>query len=433
MSLWASARRSPVIGASSLGASFAVHAVLIGAGAFIVSSSSGREASTTAPIADIAIEVAGAPGTGQPQWARPDDRRNDAIAPAPWKPGGREDPARPDMNRVGRGGSRRVDAPALNLAESEEGVTLSRDATSRIDRDQVQRLRTARVRSSDEDRRSLSDPMDLVFVASGKGRLKEQRPSANVNPDEGALRAPPFSALGIGVADPKELPSEDQPRRDPAGTDVSPGVGVSHGSLGSERRIAAALATGRPSVPRGPLAFVAEEKGPVQDRVDSEQEVAATIQSLIHASTAGGLPGAGSGGEEVPGNSGSGGPSGPGSQALPFGSGPGPFMATRDDDPRVSNYWRSVRAKIDPLWENAFPKWASLEGRQGWAVVSFAILSSGQVDDVKVTRPSGVPEFDENVRRAVLRASPFGPLPKVIAAPSMHWSITFDARNPAVR
>jgi TonB family protein len=167
--------------------------------------------------------------------------------------------------------------------------------------------------------------------------------------------------------------------------------------------------------------------------VDSEQEVASTIQSLVHASTAGGLPGIGSGGEQAPGSSGAGGPSGPGSQAIPFGGGPGPFLSASDDDPRFSNYWRSVRAKIEPLWENSFPKWASLEGKQGWAVVSFAILSSGQVNDVKVTRPSGYPEFDENVRRAVLRASPFAPLPKVIAAPSMRWSITFDMRNPAVR
>ena len=180
------------------------------------------------------------------------------------------------------------------------------------------------------------------------------------------------------------------------------------------------------------MAFAADDQGRNDDTVDSEQEVAATIQSLVHASTAGGQRGPGAGGEEASDLVGSGGVSGPGSRAVPFGGGPGPFMAS-DDDPRASDYWRSVQAKIYPRWAHAFPKWASLEGRQGWAIVSFVIYANGQVDQVRVTRPSGVPEFDENVRRAVLAAAPFAPLPPTIPGPSMRWRITFDMKNPVVR
>jgi TonB family protein len=104
-----------------------------------------------------------------------------------------------------------------------------------------------------------------------------------------------------------------------------------------------------------------------------------------------------------------------------------------DSDPRISAYRRSVVAKIYPLWENAFPKAASLDGKQGRAIVSMVIYSDGRVGDVRIARPSGFPEFDENVRVAVVRASPFGPFPPSIPGPSMRWSITFDMNNPVVR
>jgi len=65
--------------------------------------------------------------------------------------------------------------------------------------------------------------------------------------------------------------------------------------------------------------------------------------------------------------------------------------------------------------------------------LSLLVTTDGSVHDVKVTRPSGIPEYDENVRRAVVRAAPFGPLPPELHASSAHWSISFDARNPAIR
>ena len=74
--------------------------------------------------------------------------------------------ARPDSHRRGRGGSTRADSAAINLADRDEGLTLSREVTSRIDRDQIQRLDTAADRASNEDRRSTTHPMELVFLAT---------------------------------------------------------------------------------------------------------------------------------------------------------------------------------------------------------------------------------------------------------------------------
>jgi TonB family protein len=405
----------------------------VGAGALVVSVSPAPSPPRIG--SDIAVEFGNAGGEHPAQELEQTENAIDDLPTAiVVDPGGGESPAHPDTDRGGRGGSRRVNTPALNLAESNEGVTLSRDPTSRVDRDQLQRLDTARVRESTEDRRSLRDPMDLVLMAMGTGRLRERRPPAERNPDRGALRAPPLQHLGAGtVQTPPDEPSGDLPRHDSGTVLASPGLGTVRDAPGPEHRAAAAVVTGRPLVTRGPIAFAAEEQGPSRDRVDSEQEVAATIESMIHASTAGGLPGHGQGGEDGEGAAASGGPSRTGLRAFPFGDGPGPFRARADDDPRVSDYWRSVRAKIDPLWEHAFPKWASLEGRQGWAVISFVIRADGQVADVRVARPSGVSEFDENLRLAVLKAAPFAPFPPVIKAPAMQWSITFDVKNPAVR
>ena len=405
----------------------------MGAGALVVSVS---PAPSPAPIgSDIAVEFGNAGGEHPPrELAQTESAIDDPPTAIVIDPGGGVSPAHPDTGRGGRAGSPRVNTPALNLAESTEGVTLSRDPTSRVDRDQVQRLDTARVRESTEDRRALRDPMDLVLMAMGPGRLKERRPPSNRNPDQGALRAPPVQPFGAGnVQTPEAEPSGDLPRHDSGTVLASPGLGTMRNAPGPDHRVAAAVVTGRPLVTRGPVAFAAEEQGPSRDRVDSEQEVAATIESIVHASTAGGLPGPGQGGEEGEGAAASGGPSVTGSRAFPFGAGPGPFTDWSRDDPHVSDYWRSVRAKIDPLWEHAFPKWASLEGRQGWAVISFVIRADGQVTEVRVARPSGVPEFDENLRRAVLKAAPFAPFPPVIKAPEMRWSITFDMKNPAVR
>jgi len=95
-------------------------------------------------------------------------------------------------------------------------------------------------------------------------------------------------------------------------------------------------------------------------------------------------------------------------------------------------YLRQVMTKVHPLWANAFPKWAALEGLQGTTIITFTIRADGTVVSASVSRPSGIPEFDENCRRAVLRGAPYPPLPPELG-PSFRWAMPFDVRNPAVR
>jgi len=429
--------RSRLVGAGSLVASILGHLVIAGVGTYLFSAFGSRPAGgETAAVGEVAVEFA---ATESPAFREGSDRRGNVdVSPVdPVEPGGGEPLARPDMDRRGHGGSIHASTAALNLADRDEGLTLSPEVTSRIDRDQIQRLRTSRDRASKEDRRATVHPMELVFLATGSGHVAERRPSAAIDPSRGAAIAPHAANLGGEMGAAPMTIGALEPQRDLGGDRAgserrSPGAGVLRGTPGDDHRSSAAVATGRPLVERARPAVPADQLGRARDTIDSEQEVASTVQSLVHASTAGGLLGLGSGGEEGAGPAGSGGSSGPGSRASVFGGGDNPFASLSEFDPRISAYRRSVRAKIDPLWENAFPKWAAFEGKQGRAIVSFIIHSNGGVDDVRVARPSGVAEFDENVKVAVLRAAPFGPLPPSIP-PSTRWNITFDMNNPVVR
>jgi TonB family protein len=427
------------VGPGSFAVSLGVHAVLVALGALALSVGFSR-APAAAPEKEVEIAVEIAPLNLPALYFGPplgDPSIEEPVPTDPVEPGGAEGLARPDMDRAGRGGARRADNAALNLADRDDGLTLSRDLTSRVDRDQIQRLDTSRDRETFEDRRSTTHPMDLVFLATGRGALNERRPLANVDPNRGALFADHAAVRGSAVGTPHDdgdlASARDVGGAAPGSARPAPGVGILTADPGPDHRRSAAVARGRPRVVEAAPSIPAEHRGKPKDTVDSEQEVAATVQSLVHASTAGGALGGGPGGQEGPGAAGSEGAIGPGSRAVPFGGGAGPFTGLSDADPRISAYRRSVLAKIYPLWENAFPKEASLEGKQGRAIVSLVIYRDGHVDRVRVTRPSGVPAFDDNVRLAVLRAAPFGPFPPNIAVPSMNWSITFDMNNPVVR
>jgi TonB family protein len=78
------------------------------------------------------------------------------------------------------------------------------------------------------------------------------------------------------------------------------------------------------------------------------------------------------------------------------------------------------------------PMWALAEGRGGVAVIGVTISSDGAVHDLRIVRPSGIPEFDMKVSRALERASPYGPLPRAVRRTGLTLHIAFDAMNPAV-
>ncbi len=345
-----------------------------------------------------------------------------------------------DSQNAGHGGAR-SSQPAQNLADTDDRIRLEMDLVSRLDREQVQRLRTARDRTAWEDRRATTHPMELTFLATGDGRRDERRPNAPSDPNRGSLVARAASVVGGSPGTGREADPEGEGASRGAmrsgGLVASPGLGVRSAEAGVDHRAAAHISHARPSVTEGPVTIPANERARPNDTVDSDQEVASAVRSLVHASVAGGAPGVGLGGSEGSADPGAGAPSGRGSVAHPLGSGDGEVFDWRTNDPMLLPYFRKLHEKVDPLWRNAFPRSALLELKQGTVILELTIEADGTAHvHWPPLRPSGIDEFDRNCADAIRRASPFDPIPRVLRDQGRHRlriRAPFDAKNPIVK
>ncbi len=343
-----------------------------------------------------------------------------------------------DTGRPGHGGDLHVSAAALNLADRDDELRLSPDLLSRLDRDQLQRLRVARSRESWEDRRSTTHPAELTLVVTGTGALLERRAPSPTSPSRGAMESPAArvqgGALGASIA--QRPGAAERPRGAASlGTvDPAPGAGVLDAPAGVDHRASAPTGSARPDVTRGPVSVAANELARPKDDVDSQQEVATTVRALIHASTAGGIPSEGPGGGGGGGEAGVGGTSGPGAHARPLGLGEGDVFDYWTTDPRLVPYFRRIHARIDPLWANAFPKSALLDLKQGTVILEFTVFADGHVVvSWPPGRPSGIDEFDRNCADAIRRAAPLPPIPRELGVGSVRIRAPFVAANPIVK
>ena len=349
----------------------------------------------------------------------------------PPRVGGGDSVARLDRAKGGTGGDPTVDAPALNLADVDERMRLSPDLVSRIDRDQLQRLRVASHRQSWEDRRSTTHPMELTLLVSGQGPVLERRPDAPSSPSRGVQSSPQASVQG---GEPGRFAEEGQGDRPPGGAPGAaasePGAGLPDARVGLDHRASAPIARARPDVTEGPVAVPAKDPARPRDDVDSDQEVATTVRSLVHASTAGGAPGDGRGGTAGGGEAGAGGSEGQGSRAHPMGLGEGDIVEYWSGDPRLLPWFRQVHARIDPRWANAFPKSAALDLRQGTVIFLFTVTADGRVAvHWPPARPSGIDEFDRNVADAIRSAAPLPPIPRELGVSTLTTPAGFPRRR----
>ena len=426
---------------TTIAASAAVHAVLVG-GLFwlalqslsVESPPPPEEAAPASPAASplITIEL---PTVGDGVLL--EDRPVDPTGDPPRVSGGATVPHL-DTGQPGHGGDVHVPVPALNLADGDERMRLSPDLLSRLDRDQLQRMRVARVRQSWEDRRSTTHPTELTLLVTGNATRLERRPSAPREPSRGALQSPSPSVLGgaIGASSPGGPGETEHPLggAHAGSTQSAPGAGVTETRAGLDHRAAAPIGSARPDVTRGPVSVPANESARPRDDVDSDQEVATAVRSLLHASTAGGAPGDGQGGTGGGGEAGAGANSGAGSHARALGVGEGEIFDFWTSDPRLLPYFRQLHARIDPLWANAFPRSALLELKQGTVILVFVVHADGHVTvQWPPARPSGIDEFDRNCADAVRRASPLPPIPRELGVSSLTIRAPFVASNPAVR
>ncbi len=347
-----------------------------------------------------------------------------------------QDVAHLDTGAAGRGGTATVREPALNLADEDERMRLSPDPINRLDRDQLQRLRAAHVRASWEDRRSTTHPAELTLVVTGTGTVVERREKSPLYPSRGALESPLSNARGAALGTAAEGPDGDRAAggESVGSRETSPGQGILDGRPGRDHRASAPTASARPAVVFGPVAVPAALRARPLDDVDGQQEVSTTIRSIVHASSAGGIVGEGTGGSEGGGEAASGGAPGSGSRATPLGAGAGDVFDYWTSDPRLVPYFRSIHARIDPLWADAFPRSALLDLKQGTVILDFTVYADGRaVVSWPPLRPSGIDEFDRNCAAAVRRAAPFPPIPRQLGVSELHIRAPFVANNPIIK
>ncbi|HEX4337417.1 MAG TPA: TonB family protein [Polyangiaceae bacterium] len=422
-------RKHKVAPSAALIASVALHAVIIAVSAHYISSLTSPE---KPPIfVDLAL-AEGEPHVAPLPPGLPGARKPDLHAeePEPSALAGTPREPRPDTRVTGRGGSREATEKALHLSDSVDGLTLETDPTLLVPSSQLSRLDTGAERLSREDRRTTPNPMELTFIAVGTGaRLSRITPSPT-DPSVGGVGAIPTVAGFERGADP---PTEDGQRPQVLGAAVAGSVkiaaeGVEHGSDEPDFRRSASVAVAHPAVRLGRASIQTTAHGRPADTVDSAEEVASLVQSLITASTAGGPLGQGPGGSSGPGDPGSDGMNGIGTKSRASGEGGSDGAATLG----IQSYAQALTRKVYPYWEDALPMWARAEGRGGVAVIGVTISSDGAVHDIAVVRGSGIPEFDHEVARALAAASPYGPLPRAVRRTGLTLHIAFDAMNPAV-
>jgi TonB family protein len=424
-------RRSTAAGSAALVLSVGLHVALVVVTARYVRSLAPASQGPARPLDVSLVDLApsngvlplgapGADGLHETPPARPERASSGPV---------RE--SRPDTRSRGRGGSEEASAHAVHLSDSVDGLTQETDPSLLTPASQVSRLSTSDERLSREDRRATPHPMELTFLATGVGtRLARLEPAAS-DPSAGTTGTV-FTPAGArrGEVDPAadgvvrvSLGSERE------GSEPSVARGVERGRLAADYRRSAAVALARPAVRAGRASISTARKGRPNDTVTSAEEVASVVQSLVTASTAGGLVGTGPGGSRGGGAPGTGGTSGPGSVARASGDG---GSADEAATLGLSSYTAALTRKVYPYWEDAFPMWARAEGRGGIAVIGVTLSPDGRVHDLRVVRGSGYPEFDRKVARALEEASPYGPLPRAVRDTGLTLHIAFDAMNPAV-
>jgi len=95
----------------------------------------------------------------------------------------------------------------------------------------------------------------------------------------------------------------------------------------------------------------------------------------------------------------------------------------------ILRYQDSVKQKIQE--EKRYPRWALRLRREGAVRISFNLLSSGEIKDIRLLGSSGIDELDTEAINAVKRASPFLPFPNDFGKRELQFEIDIVFRIAA--
>lgn len=315
----------------------------------------------------------------------------------------------------GHGGDVTTTMKARNLAANAEDETTTSSYRDAIDAEQENRLETSKLRASKLDVRSALEPMELTFVASGKGFRYERHPVAKLDASTGMMHG-----KGIPSGAPSNVGAVGEGTSQPmVGGVASPKGGATYGVVGMPSLASGAnVVRARPHVLPGKPNVTSDTKASARDNVDSDQAVAAAFKSVVSNSTNGAAAIAdGKGGSGGGGDPGSGGKSGAGSTSTALGNGSGD--ANGPHDLERTTWFADLQKRLGPLVRDAFPREHELELRNGTVIVDLVIAKGGGVVDVIVVRPSGFDDFDQNVVTRIRGAKTLEPVPDLLSQGSI--------------
>lgn len=93
-------------------------------------------------------------------------------------------------------------------------------------------------------------------------------------------------------------------------------------------------------------------------------------------------------------------------------------------DPIYVSYFNKIKQSIELQWE--YPEVALRYGLQGRLALEFTIISTGQLDRLRIIRSSGSQVLDDEAVRAIKAAAPFPPIPPWIKANPLLISATME-------
>lgn len=315
----------------------------------------------------------------------------------------------------GAGGELSAIEPGAMLFPFISPLTLQDTELNNLEVNQVQRIRTAPERATQEERRATPRAADEVLLASGsRGHAERREPSPvdAVRGSTGATRPSTPSEAAVGRALGGEHGTPTLARIDAR---LAPARGILRGTGRLESR-RAKVTFARPNIDRGAAATPAEALAEqVRDDADAELLAAKLQRSFVDTSVQRAREHApGSGGAalraEAVGEQGL----GTGARAHAYSPGRGNFNALDTSDARYLRWFTQQRARVQR--ELVFPRARAVAKDQGTSLYSVVLGRDGGLSGPpRLVRSSGFRDFDEAAAIAIERALPFAPLPAELA------------------
>jgi TonB family protein len=322
------------------------------------------------------------------------------------------------------------------MATRAESINLGVELRNAEGVDQVQRIRTGRQRESWQNDRRTPTPGDDGYVSLSAGEMwfrVARGPTAMPSRGE-ALRDGAATVRG-------ERPTAQRPLGDTerATTPTAIGASASRAAAGTRdtdgsRASATGLASAaNANIERGHASTTAERVAPRPSDDEDAAELATSLaRDALNATVhAGAREGTGVGGVGGGGRAGVGGGVGEGGRARAYGEGDG-ALSLSSADPRYRRYFLALRRVLERLTATSFPEEDALQLREGRVMVELRVEPSGALHVLRLTRRSGIAQFDANVRSAIDGAR--GPaIPADVSTTSMRVIYDCLVENPVVR